>query len=152
MSKEATSRFVPRTRKVRILATLGPASDSPAMIRRLVEAGADAFRINMSHGSHADHEKRIAANSGTFDAWSPWLMLMRKASAPASISARIISGVEEDGPSVARIFTFRARGLSMRPAIAAVTGRSTGLRRGEPSPSGATFTKFPTRFERAEIT
>ena len=61
MSKEATSRFVPRTRKVRILATLGPASDSPAMIRRLVEAGADAFRINMSHGSHADHEKRIAA-------------------------------------------------------------------------------------------
>jgi pyruvate kinase len=61
MSKEATSRFVPRTRKVRILATLGPASDSPAMIRRLVEAGADAFRLNMSHGTHADHEKRIAA-------------------------------------------------------------------------------------------
>ena len=46
---------------MRILATLGPASDSPQMIRRLVEAGADAFRINMSHGSHADHEKRIAA-------------------------------------------------------------------------------------------
>src|SRR5690349_5688985 len=61
MSKEPTSQFVPRTRKVRILATLGPASDSPAMIRRLVEAGADAFRINMSHGSHADHERRIAA-------------------------------------------------------------------------------------------
>jgi len=32
MSKESTSQFVPRTRKVRILATLGPASDSPAMI------------------------------------------------------------------------------------------------------------------------
>ncbi len=61
MSKEATSRFVPRTRKVRILATLGPASDSPAMIRRLIETGADAFRLNMSHGTHADHEKRIAA-------------------------------------------------------------------------------------------
>ena len=61
MPKEATSRFVPRTRKVRILATLGPASDSPAMIRKLVEAGADAFRLNMSHGNHADHEKRIAA-------------------------------------------------------------------------------------------
>jgi pyruvate kinase len=61
MSKEsAPSRFVPRTRKVRILATLGPASDSPAMIRRLVEAGADAFRINMSHGNHADHARRIA--------------------------------------------------------------------------------------------
>ena len=55
------SRFVPRSRKVRILATLGPASDTPAMIRRLAEIGADAFRINMSHGTHADHERRIQA-------------------------------------------------------------------------------------------
>jgi pyruvate kinase len=53
------SPFVPRTRKVRILATLGPASNSPEIIRQLIEAGADAFRINMSHGSHADHAARI---------------------------------------------------------------------------------------------
>ena len=63
-TKETTSRFVPRSRKVRILATLGPASNTQAMIRRLAEAGADAFRINMSHGSHADHEKLIAAIRG----------------------------------------------------------------------------------------
>ena len=55
------NRLAPRSRKVRILATLGPASDSPEMIRRLAEAGADAFRINMSHGSHADHLRRIEA-------------------------------------------------------------------------------------------
>ena len=55
------SRFVPRSRKVRILATLGPASDTPDMIRMLAEAGADAFRLNMSHGSHADHRRRIEA-------------------------------------------------------------------------------------------
>jgi pyruvate kinase len=62
MSKETTpSRFVPRSRKVRILATLGPASDTPEMIRQLVEAGADAFRINMSHGNHDDHLRRIEA-------------------------------------------------------------------------------------------
>ena len=53
------SPFVPRTRKVRILATLGPASNSPDLIRQLIEAGADAFRINMSHGSHEDHHARI---------------------------------------------------------------------------------------------
>ncbi|HMC92018.1 MAG TPA: pyruvate kinase, partial [Allosphingosinicella sp.] len=58
-SETVPSRFVPRTRKVRILATLGPASNSPEMIRRLVEAGADAFRVNMSHGTHADHAKVI---------------------------------------------------------------------------------------------
>ena len=44
----------PRARKVKILATLGPASSTPEMIRALIEAGADAFRINMSHGEQAD--------------------------------------------------------------------------------------------------
>jgi pyruvate kinase len=60
-TSEATpSTFVPRTRKVRILATLGPASNTPDMIRKLVQSGADAFRINMSHGTHAGHAEVIA--------------------------------------------------------------------------------------------
>ena len=41
-----------RTRKVKVLATLGPASSEKAIIRRLFEAGADIFRINMSHTDH----------------------------------------------------------------------------------------------------
>jgi pyruvate kinase len=41
-----------RSRKVKILATLGPASSEEEMIRRLFEAGADVFRINMSHTEH----------------------------------------------------------------------------------------------------
>lgn len=51
----------PRQRKVRILATLGPSSTDEAMVRKLYLAGADAFRLNMSHGSHADHKKAITA-------------------------------------------------------------------------------------------
>jgi pyruvate kinase len=51
----------PRDRKVRILATLGPASSGVEMIRKLYLAGADAFRINMSHGDHAMHAQNIAA-------------------------------------------------------------------------------------------
>ena len=51
----------PRARKVKILATLGPASSDPDMIRALVEAGADAFRINMSHGSQAEKAKLVEA-------------------------------------------------------------------------------------------
>ncbi|MBA4047026.1 MAG: pyruvate kinase [Sphingomonas sp.] len=43
----------PRLRKVRVLATLGPASGTPEMIEKLFRAGADAFRINMSHGDQA---------------------------------------------------------------------------------------------------
>jgi pyruvate kinase len=50
----------PRSRKVRILATLGPASSTPEMIERLFRAGADAFRVNMSHGAQAGHAQTIA--------------------------------------------------------------------------------------------
>lgn len=41
-----------RLRNVKIVATLGPASDDYEMIRALFEAGADVFRLNMSHGEH----------------------------------------------------------------------------------------------------
>ncbi len=51
----------PRGRRVKVLATLGPASNSEAMIEALLAAGADAFRVNMSHGSLADRGALIAA-------------------------------------------------------------------------------------------
>jgi pyruvate kinase len=41
-----------RLRRTKVVATLGPASGNPEMIARLFEAGADVFRINMSHSSH----------------------------------------------------------------------------------------------------
>ena len=56
-----TRYLPPRDRKVRILATLGPASSTPEMIRALFEAGADAFRINMSHGQQADKAALVSA-------------------------------------------------------------------------------------------
>ena len=53
------AKFEPRGRKVKILATVGPASARPDMLRRLFRAGADAFRINLSHGDQKDHAKVI---------------------------------------------------------------------------------------------
>ncbi|MBU2958061.1 pyruvate kinase [Paracoccus sp. 1_MG-2023] len=47
-----------RHRNVKIVATLGPASSTKEMISALFEAGADVFRLNMSHGSHEDHRER----------------------------------------------------------------------------------------------
>jgi pyruvate kinase len=50
-----------RHRNTKIVATLGPASSDPAMIRQLFEAGVDVFRLNFSHGTHADHKLRFDA-------------------------------------------------------------------------------------------
>jgi pyruvate kinase len=47
-----------RLRNVKIVATLGPASSTYEMIRALFDAGADVFRLNMSHGTHDDIRKR----------------------------------------------------------------------------------------------
>src|SRR5580698_9419233 len=68
MSARASSRWIParrpttpnryridpmrRGRKTKIVATLGPSSSSPEQLKALFEAGADVFRINMSHTSH----------------------------------------------------------------------------------------------------
>ena len=49
-----------RLRRIKILATLGPASSDSAMIRRLFEAGADLFRVNMSHTSHDKMRELVA--------------------------------------------------------------------------------------------
>jgi pyruvate kinase len=50
-----------RHRRTKIIATLGPASSTPEMMAQLFQAGADVFRLNFSHGSHADHAARIVA-------------------------------------------------------------------------------------------
>src|SRR5215204_3380580 len=96
----------------------------------------------------------MASTSLAFSAWLPWLMLIRNASAPASTRARIISGSDEAGPRVARIFTLRARGFSMSsrsprpsaPAITAAASRSTGLRRRLGSPRELLQFDDPKRF------
>ena len=48
------------SKKTKIVATIGPASDSPEMLRRLIGAGLDIARLNFSHGDFAGHAERIA--------------------------------------------------------------------------------------------
>ncbi len=47
-------------RRTKIIATLGPATDSLESLRTLLEAGVDVLRINLSHGTHAEHENMVA--------------------------------------------------------------------------------------------
>ena len=47
-------------RSTKIVATLGPASSDPAVLERMLRAGVDVVRLNFSHGTAQDHEKRAA--------------------------------------------------------------------------------------------
>ncbi|MDQ2892442.1 MAG: pyruvate kinase [Pseudomonadota bacterium] len=113
--------IAPRARKVRILATLGPASNTPEMIETLFQAGADAFRINMSHGDQQSKIAVIAAIRG----------LERKFGRPMTILADL------QGPKL-RVGKF-ARGKTMLEHGATfVLDRST-------EPGDATRVELPHR-------
>jgi pyruvate kinase len=55
----ATSDELPPVR-TKIVATVGPASRSPAVLRQLIEAGVNVFRLNFSHGTHEEHSAVLA--------------------------------------------------------------------------------------------
>src|SRR5580765_5294715 len=47
-------------RSTKIVATLGPSSSDPSVLERMIRAGVDVVRLNFSHGTAQDHEKRAA--------------------------------------------------------------------------------------------
>jgi pyruvate kinase len=51
--------MVAQLHQTKMVCTLGPASDTPEMIGKLIDAGMDVARMNFSHGSHEDHARRI---------------------------------------------------------------------------------------------
>ncbi|WP_377272144.1 pyruvate kinase [Peterkaempfera sp. SMS 1(5)a] len=76
-------------RRAKIVCTLGPAADSYDQIKALVEAGMDVARLNLSHGSYAEHEERYRR--------------VRKASDEAGRSVGILADLQ--GPKI-RLATF----------------------------------------------
>lgn len=50
-----------RVRRTKIVTTLGPAVDTDDVLVRMIAAGADVVRLNLSHGTHEEHRRRIAA-------------------------------------------------------------------------------------------
>lgn len=50
---------VQRPTLAKVVATIGPASESPEMVRKLIDAGVSVFRFNFSHGDYASHAARL---------------------------------------------------------------------------------------------
>jgi pyruvate kinase len=80
----------------KIVATLGPATDAPGILRGLLEAGADVFRLNMSHGTREEHAARIEA--------------VRRETASAGCFAAILMDLQ--GPKI-RLGEFQGGGCTL---------------------------------------
>ncbi|MCG7983189.1 MAG: pyruvate kinase [Candidatus Thiodiazotropha lotti] len=50
----------PAIRKIKIVATIGPASDSVEILEEMIRAGMSVARLNFSHGSYQEHKTRIS--------------------------------------------------------------------------------------------
>ena len=106
-------------RRTKIVATIGPATESPERLRELINAGATTFRLNFSHGDHSEHAARIAtirqvsAEMGVHvgilqDLQGPKIRLGRFAEGPISLAK---------GDS----FTLTSRDVACNREIATVT-------------------------------
>ncbi|MFM7454272.1 MAG: pyruvate kinase [Cyanobium sp.] len=106
-------------RRTKIVATIGPATESPERLRELIAAGATTFRLNFSHGDHSEHAARIAT--------------IRKVSAELGVHIGILQDLQGpkirlgrfvDGPiTLAKgdPFTLTSRDVACNRSIAAVT-------------------------------
>ena len=58
-NRQVLSTAVEQDRRTKIVATIGPSSESPERLRALVAAGMNAARLNLSHGTHEEHAERV---------------------------------------------------------------------------------------------
>jgi pyruvate kinase len=80
-------------RRTKIVATVGPASRSPQMLERLVEAGVNVFRLNFSHGTHEEHHAVIGAVREIAARLHRPIALLQDLSGPKIRTGRVRDGV-----------------------------------------------------------
>ena len=80
-------------RRAKIVCTLGPATESVDRVRELITAGMDVARFNMSHGSHADHDRRFEVVREVADEFDKPVAILADLQGP-----KIRLGTFADGP------------------------------------------------------
>lgn len=108
------------TARTKLICTLGPASNTPRLVRALVEAGASIFRINFSHGTPQDHARSLELVRGTEET----------VGRPLAVLADL------PGPKV-RLGTMEPDPYRFRP------GQPFALRAGGPADEGGAATTYP---------
>lgn len=92
MSDPPRAGGAPPRRRAKIICTIGPATESPAMVDRLVRGGMDVARLNFSHGDHAWHGRALAAITAAATRHRRWVGVLADLQGP-----KIRTGPTRDG-------------------------------------------------------
>jgi pyruvate kinase len=111
-------------RSTKIVATLGPASSEPAVLERMIRAGVDVVRLNFSHGTAQDHEKRAA--------------LVKELAAKVGRTVAILCDLQ--GPKI-RVGKFKEGKISLEKGQSFIL--DAGLELGDGQRSGLDYKELP---------
>lgn len=113
-------------RKAKIICTIGPASDSPAMLDRLIEHGMDAARLNFSHSTHASHAAAIAAIRQAAERRRAAVTIIQDLQGPRIRVGKLADGgLEVTAGQSLRLTTMLARAGGQLGAQSVASARST---------------------------
>ena len=113
-------------RRTKIIATLGPATDAPGELERMILAGVDVVRINMSHGDPADHQRRAEQT--------------RQAAKNAGREVAIL--VDLQGPKI-RIGRFKEGAIQLKVGDSFTLDNQLDLNAGNETAVGLTYKTLP---------
>ena len=113
-------------RRTKIVATLGPATDAPGMLARLIDAGLDAARLNYSHGNHAEQARRARE--------------VREAATPAGPEIGLIADLQ--GPKI-RLECFRNGPIELQQGQRFLIDAECASDAGTPERVGLTYKDLP---------
>jgi pyruvate kinase len=104
------------TRRVKIVATVGPATDAPGRLEALLESGVDVVRLNFSHGTHEEHAERVRRVRATSERLGRPIAIMQDLQGPKIRTGTLAGGgpVELRDGAELRITTRPVRGTAER--------------------------------------
>ncbi len=79
-------------RRVKIVATLGPATDPPGMLEALLWAGVDVVRLNFSHGTHDQHAERVRRVRAAAETLGRPIAIMQDLQGPKIRTGTLVDG------------------------------------------------------------
>ena len=113
----------------KIVATIGPGSDSPETVRKLIEAGVAIFRFNFSHGDFSSHEQRLDT--------------VRQISAEMDRPIACLGDLQ--GPKI-RVGMVESPGILVAPGQTVIFRNDLDVARIEKSPTGEPLAILPTTY------